>query len=150
MTTIAVRDGVMSSDTQATGGYAMRVEKLARLPDGGVVGGCGNARLAGAAIRWMIAGEAGDAPMSTDEDSYFGLLILRPDGSIWLADGGFPAFRLFDKFASVGSGSNLAMAAMEMGATSIEAVKVAAKYDEGTNDKVRSMSIDKPSRKRGK
>lgn len=148
MTTIAVREGVMASDTQCTGNYMMRVEKTYRLPDGGVVGGAGGARESYAAIRWLMAGEAGDPPVSGDGDNVYDLLILRPDGTIWLANNGFPAFRLFDKFAAIGSGSHLAMAAMDMGATAAQAVKIAAKYDENTNDKVRSMAIEKTARKR--
>jgi hypothetical protein len=39
---------------------------------------------------------------------------------------------------------------MDMGADAAKAVKIAAKYDENTNDKVRSLAIDKAPRKRGK
>lgn len=150
VTTIVARDGVMASDTQCTGHYMMRVEKLYRLPDGGVVGGSGGSRESYAAIRWMLAGEAGEPPVSGDGDNVYDLLILRPDGTLWLANNGFPSFRLFDKFAAIGSGCHLAMAAMDMGATATQAVKIAAKYDENTNDKVKSLAIEPAARKRGK
>lgn len=131
----------MASDTQATGAYMMRVEKLTRLPDGGVVGSAGNARLAAAAVKWMLAGEVGEPPAPGDEDSYYALLIMRGNGTFWLADGGFPAFQLFDKFAAIGSGCNYAMAAMEMGATAAEAAKIATKYDDSSSGPIRSMGL---------
>lgn len=144
MTTIAVRDGLMCSDTQSTGGgYKALIDKMFRLPDGGIVGIAGGLREALAATQWMIEGEEGDPP---DSDGSYTLLILRPNGSIWCADSGFPALRLRNKFAAIGSGCPMAMAAMEMGATAAQAVKIASKYDECTNSRVKSMAL---TRKRG-
>lgn len=146
MTTIAVRAGVMACDSRADGEYAMTVEKIVRLPDGGVAGGAGSASATTAVLAWLQAGEPGDPP-AVDEGEWF-VLILRPDGSIWKAECRFPAFRLLDKFAATGSGSNFAIAAMAMGASAEEAVRIAAKYDTGTGGRVRTLAITKPARGR--
>lgn len=136
----------MASDTLATGAYKMRVDKIYRLPDGGVVGGAGGAKSSLKAIQWMLSGEAGEPP-GPDESEPFNLLILRPDGSIWIADNGFPAFRVRDTFAAIGSGCGFAMAAMEMGADPASAVRIAAKYDECTNNRVTTLTVE-PTRAR--
>jgi hypothetical protein len=139
----------MACDSRADGEYIMTVEKVFRLPQGGFVGGAGNSCDCVAAIRWMQAGEVGDPPSSEKEDSFY-LLILRPDGTIWRAENRFPAFKVLDDFAATGSGSNLAMAAMEMGASAADSVRVAAKYDSGTGGRVREYSLERKPRRRRK
>lgn len=145
MTTIAVRAGVMACDSRADGEYAMTVDKIVRLPDGGVAGGAGNASALSVALDWLQGGEQGDPPAIDDECF---ILILRPDGSIWKAECRFPAFRLLDKFAATGSGSQFAIAAMAMGASAEQAVRIAAKFDTGTGGPVRTLAIEKAARGR--
>lgn len=63
MTTIAIADGLVAVDSQLTGGnYAVRAQKLARLPDGGVAVGAGTWRTAYAGISWLANGERGEPP----------------------------------------------------------------------------------------
>lgn len=142
MTTITVRDGVMASDSRADGEYIMTVEKIHRLPDGGVIGGSGTASILAAVIHWIANGATGEPPSKQDDDCYF-LLLLKPDGTIWRAENNTTFFRILDPFAATGSGSNFAMAAMELGASAAEAVRVAARYDSGTGGKVRTLAVPK-------
>lgn len=147
MTTIAVRAGVMACDSRGDAEYCMAVDKVYPLPGGGFVGGAGTAADIMAAIAWMRAGEIGEAPEPSEGGGYW-LLILRPDGSIWRAESRFPAFRLRDKFAAIGSGAGLAMAAMDMGADATQAVRIAAKYDSGTGGRIHTFALNKPARGR--
>lgn len=63
MTAIAVKAGLVVVDSQATlGNYAMRVQKLVRLPDGGVAAGAGMWPQAYAALMWLAQGEQGSPP----------------------------------------------------------------------------------------
>lgn len=145
MTTIACRDGEMASDTQATGDYVLRMQKVHRLPDGGVVGMAGKLTEAYTAARWLLDGEQGEPP----EFKGGSVLIMRPDGSLWMADDKFPAFPLLDKVAAIGSGGQCAMLAMSQGMTAVAAVKAAAKIDPYTSEPVQMLSIaPKPKRAR--
>lgn len=140
MTTAAAFRGVMAADTQLTGnGVVFRVQKLFRLPDGGVASGAGDWGKCYAALKWLSDGEKGECP--TFEDS--SLLILRPDGSIWIADDLWPAYPLLDEFAAIGSGQQAAQAAMRAGKSAEQAVRVAIGVDNATSDPVQTMRVRK-------
>ena len=145
MTTIACRDGEMAADTQCTGDYTLRMQKIFRLSDGGIIGMAGKTTEAYAAAKWMIDGEKGDAP----EFKGASLLILRPDGELLMADNEFPAFPLLDRMGAIGSGAQAAMVAMQSGATAAAAVKIAAKIDPYTSEPIQLLALErKPRRKR--
>ena len=145
MTTIACKGGQMAADTQCTGDYVLRMQKIYKLPDGGIVGLGGVTGRAYAGVAWMLAGEVGDPPKMKGG----ALLILRPDGSIWVADDEWPPFPIMDKQAAIGSGSMIAIEAMSNGATAAEAVKRAAKIDPYTSEPVQQLSLEvkKPVRR---
>lgn len=65
----------MAADTQLTGDYKLRVQKIVRLPDGGVAGGAGVWHRAYAGMQWLAGGEQGEPPKIKGAT----LLILRPD-----------------------------------------------------------------------
>lgn len=138
----------MAADTQATGDCVYRVQKIFRLPDGGVVGFCGITSRGYAAARWMVEGEQGDPPKI--KGAY--LLILRPDRSLWMVDGEFPAYPLLDKAAAIGAGAQAAMCALSVGKTAPEAVKEASRVDAYTSDPIQYLGLEpvsaKPRRKR--
>ncbi len=138
MTTVAAKNGEMVADTQCTGDYTLRVQKIFRLQDGGVVGMAGNPARGYAAAQWMAAGEQGDPPKMKGAS----LLILRPDGSLWVADDELPAFPLLDKEAAIGSGAAMAMTAMRAGASAGEAVRQVAKLDPYTSDPIQILKIE--------
>lgn len=137
MTTVAARDGVMAADSQSTGDYICRVRKILRLPDGTLAAGAGTSAAVYAAIQWVIGGRQGDAP--DIEGSC--VLFLRPNGSLWLADGRWPEFPLADKHIAIGSGGMAAQAAMLMGASAIEAVRIACHLDDGSSAPVHSAKL---------
>lgn len=145
MTTVAAKGGEMAADTQCTGDYILRLQKVFRLPDGGVVGIAGNPARGYAGAMWMVAGEQGEPPKMKGAS----LLILRPDGSIWVADDEFPAFPLLDKEAAIGSGAAAAMVAMRAGASAGDAVKQVAKLDAYTSDPVQMLKIEPVPKRRG-
>lgn len=141
ITTIAYKDGIMACDTQATDYSSVsRVQKLWRLPDGGVVAGCGEARQAYAAIKWMLDGEKGDAP---EIDGAY-LVIARPDGSVWSVEGRFPAYPVLGDCHAHGCGRDGAMMAMRMGLSAVDAVFAACGQDAMTSPPVQSMQVCAP------
>lgn len=137
MTTIAAKAGQMAADTQLTSGANVRVQKIVRLKDGGIAGGAGHWSRAWAGLQWLADGEEGPPPKIKGAE----LLILRPDGTLWIAEGEFPAYPLLDKAAAIGAGAQAAMAAMDGGADAVKAVQVACKLDAYTSAPVQVLSI---------
>lgn len=145
MTTIAYRDGVMAGDTQLTADTTIyRGKKVYSLPNGSLVGGCGTWSKAYMAIDWLLSGEKGESPKFDDAQ----LLIVKPDGSIWVADAEFPAYPLLNKYLAVGCGAQAAMLAMNNGASAVEAVKQVSKVDSHTSPPVQFLSIEKLTKKK--
>lgn len=146
MTTVAAKDGCMAADTQLTGDYRLRAQKIVQLADGTLVGGAGTWHRCWAAMCWLLGGEQGDPPKLKDAC----LLIMKPDGSLWMAEEEFPAFPLLDREAAIGSGAASAITAMRGGMSAGEAVKTACRIDCGSSDPVQMLRLPKkkPARKR--
>ena len=145
VTTIAFKDGVMAGDTQITSDTLIyRAQKIYKLPDGGLVGGCGPWSKAYKAIAWMLDGEKGESPKFEDAM----IVIAKPDGSLWMADDDFPAYPLLDKYIAVGCGAQAAMLAMNDGATAVEAIQKVCKLDSHTSAPVQYLSITKTHKKK--
>lgn len=144
MTTIAANATGMAADTQLTGEYRFRVQKIYALEDGSIVGGAGDWARAYAAIQWLAGGCEGEPPRMKGAH----LLILRPDGSLWIVDHEWPAFPLLDKAAAIGCGAQAAMVAMAAGKSPAEAVKEVCKLDAFTGDPVQFLALEPKKRAR--
>jgi len=139
MTVVAFKDGVMAADSQLTAGtLTSLIEKIWRLPDGGVVAGSGTYAQVYAAAKYLAGGESGAPPDSIDEVS---LLIARPDGSLWAVDGRFPAYPLLSNFAAIGCGADAATQAMRSGATAFKAVASVIGQDAGCSWPIQTMEV---------
>ncbi len=138
MTTVVAKDGILAADSQLTwGGYVLRVQKLFRLPDGGVASGCGEWCRTYAGLQWLADGEQGEPPNIKGAD----LVVIRPNGVIWLACGQFPMYPLLDKQVAIGAGSDLARMALADGMDAVAAVKRASELDLGSSGPVQSMAV---------
>lgn len=149
MTVIAYKDGIMAADTMLTGFNAQqRVQKLVRLPDGGIAGGCGHWVPAYTCLKWLADGGDPFSGVSLARDkshlpSVAGacILIARPDGSLWTLEDEFPATPLLDKVASVGCGSDAALMAMDLGLSAVEAVAKVTHRDVFCAGPVQSLEL---------
>jgi hypothetical protein len=138
MTTIAISSGVVAVDSQATGGnYVVRVQKLVRLPDGGVAVGAGNFSAAYAGLRWLMEGERGEGPDIEGST----VVIVRPDHSIWLAEDRWPAFPILDREYAAGCGADLARLLLSQGKSPVEAVAEACEHDAMSSGPILCMSV---------
>ncbi len=142
MTTIAIVDGEVVCDTQITSdNYPMRAVKLIRLPDGGVAACSGSSSRGYRALQWLADGAWGDPP----EIKGATVAIVRPDKSIWLAEGEFPAFPILDKTLTLGCGCDLARMALAQGKSAAEAVAIACELDAASSTPlVRMRVVDVP------
>ncbi len=141
MTTIAIADGVVAADTQATAhNYSCHVQKVWRLPCGGVAAGCGDLSAAYAGIRWLMEGEKGEGP---DIEGAL-IVIVRGDHSIWIAEERWPAFPILDRTYAAGCGRDLARQLMAQGKSPVQAVAEACQLDAMSSGPVLSMTVCAP------
>lgn len=145
MTVIAYSKGVMAADTQLSAfNQATRAQKLVRLPNGGVAGGCGLWSAAWAGLAYLAAGGQmdGEGERKAPDVADATLLIAQPDGSLWLVENRFPAFPLLDSVAAVGCGSDAALMALGLGLSAVEAVARVTHQDLLCGDPVQSMAVE--------
>lgn len=126
MTTIACNRHEMAADGRVTDNDdTFQVEKVFRI--NGALYGC--AGLYQASVRfmeWVRRGETGRMPRLAKD---FSSIKLTPKG-IYVISGEDPTWMLCaSEFLSIGSGRNLALGAMAHGASPLEAVKTAMKWD---------------------
>lgn len=141
MTTIAISDGEVAADTQATShNYSCHVQKVWRLPCGGVAAGCGDLSAAYAGIRWLMDGEKGDGP---DIDGAL-IVIVRNDHTIWIAEERWPAFPILDRTYAAGCGRDLARQLMAQGKSPVQAVAEACQLDAMSSGPVLAMTVRSP------
>lgn len=135
----------MAADTMLSAHNSQaRAEKLVRLPDGGVAGGCGQWNRAYAGLQFLAAG--GD-PLDAHADKLpkiadAAILIARPDGTLWMLEDEFPAYPLRDEVMAIGCGSDAALMAMALGLSAVDAVARVTRQDVLCGDPVQSMDVE--------
>lgn len=140
MTTIAYKDGVIAYDSRSTRGTTILDDDTNKLQ---VVKGvrflCTGATCDFAAL--IAAFFGADAPSAVEASA------LAWDGSaLWLVGhddktGAWKDSLELDRPYAIGSGSNHALTAMDMGATAVEAIQMAKKRDTCTGGRVRKLVI---------
>lgn len=139
MTTIAYRDGIIAADGLATrnGIIVERAgEKLQRLPNGHVVGVTGEVHRRQLFVEWYL-----DQSKERPDLSETSVMVLTEKG-LFEYEGKCGFSQIHDKFTAWGSGSPAAMAAMQMGASAYEAVRVASEVDIYTGGAITSMRYE--------
>jgi 20S proteasome alpha/beta subunit len=126
MTTVAWRDGVLAADKKGSvGNTGYRVTKLFKAK-GHAIGFAGNQGVGLKFVDWWRAGKPGKCPL--DDESEALVMDLATGRCYHYEEDGHP-IPVEDKFASIGTGSDFAIGAMAAGATAVEAVKIASKWD---------------------
>lgn len=137
MTTIAFRDGVLAADSLVTcnGLRDSTAVKIHRVK-GVLLGGSGASAIYQKFRDWVVGGMKGQCPI---EGHDFNGLLVSPFGVIGFNTSG-PVF-VNAPFYALGSGYQIAMGAMEMGATAEEAVAAAIKWDISSGGEVVTLSL---------
>ena len=133
MTTIATDGNTMAADGLTTSGgtiFGYNATKIHKLKDGRLVGIAGRATYAMPFVAWLNDG--GDVP---EMDKDFEALVLYPNGSCKSFD--HKGRELDEELPTAsGSGREIALGAMVVGATPEEAVKAACERDTNTGGKI--------------
>jgi len=129
--TIIVWDGKkMVADKQATVcGTKMRVTKIHKI-NGSIIGVAGDHATAMALIEWFKNGKSPDKwpEIQKDKDRWSTMLEITPDRKIMRYEYEPYPFEVEEQFYAFGSGMDIALGAMEMGADGVKAVEIASKY----------------------
>jgi hypothetical protein len=132
VTTIAYDGLSLASDTQASM-LRSTAEKIHRLKDGSLFGSCGELQDNVAVREWLEGG--GEKPKVSDG---FHAIHVR-GGVIFTLENKLIAMKQQRDFFAVGSGRDFAMAAMHLGKTAAEAVKVSHLFDVDTGPEVAQL-----------
>lgn len=124
MTIIAYRDGVMAADTCATDGFLTNCLKLYKK-QGHVIGFCGDVAQAMVFVDWFFNQKKNRKPDLAQEGEWEAMILNKDGVTTW--DKSLRPLPISDDFYAIGSGSQLAMGAMEAGATAEEAALIACK-----------------------
>lgn len=143
MTTIATDGKSMAGDGLATRRDMITCEtaiKVHRLADGSLFGGAGDKPELAALRAWIDGGEKGPRPKAKDMVA----LVLKPSGELWYytESAGAPT----EVPNAVGSGEELAIGAMEAGASPEEAVAIAARRNTATGGKITVLELNQKSK----
>ena len=138
MTTITFRDGVVAVDGRSVDGDWIACEntrKLFRVRDGTVAAVVGNYARGVAVVDWLKAGGRGGRP-NTEGTT---VLVFSADLITAYENGG--RYDVEPEMLAWGSGAPVALGAMYAGASAMEAVKIAARVDPYTGNRVTTMSV---------
>lgn len=134
MSVVVFRDGVLAADCKAYGGRGQVSpgwkSKLHRLPDNSRIGIV--SAILGEPERFLALLNADNNPLEWKGDKPdLRALMIAPNGSLFLfEDSIWPSGPInAGEFYAIGSGSDYAMGAMAMGASAVEAVRVAIQFD---------------------
>lgn len=144
MTTIAYRSGVLAADTLAVvsnlrDGYSVKVAKCGPF----LAAEAGTASYGLAFLDWFRGGMRGDPPSMGDEGSSSTGAIFCPDETLLLWQRFGWSRHKVDAW-SMGSGGDMALGAMEAGATPEEAVRVAMTRDIYTGGEITVLRREQP------
>lgn len=126
MTTVCTDGKTMAADRLITGHGIKhgQFRKIAKLKDGTIVGMAGHPFVMDTLVAWLES----DQSEPFDSKGDFECMILYTNGTVKCMDGDGRAYECGSPQA-IGSGAPVAYGAMAAGATPIEAVQIAAKYD---------------------
>ena len=157
MTTIAYKDGVLSTDTQISAGisYAYHIDKLVRVDEHDCwLSMCGSVAHFKDFLRWFRAdgGDREDVEVPEFEEESFGAIVLYDDGRVHMYDEQFDYLEHPpEKPLAIGSGASAALGAMYAGKGSADAVRIAALIDHATGGDICTVVAGyKPPKKRRK
>jgi hypothetical protein len=140
MTVIAYRDGVMVADTQMQlGAIKSRCEKIAKK-NGHLIGLSGN-ECPPLSVFMAAFGKKDEEARKLVGAFKFNALVVTPKGELQFWDSSMTFEPLLTDFYAIGSGSEVAIGAMEMGASSRRAVMAAIKWCSGCGGPVTTLRL---------
>lgn len=157
MTTVAFDGTTMAADSAVSGGgyYDFDMIKVKKHPSGYLLGGCGDIDM----LQWFLdmftpeiihnRAKGHRLTLPTQGGSDFAAMVVSPSGKAYVISDKLlvTPIKTFG-YMAVGSGSAVALGALAMGASASEAVKIAARHDQGTGGRIKSISLTTKRKKK--
>ena len=142
MTTIAAKasTGEIAADSMVSGDDSFYLVEKLRRGENSIYGGCGDWDKL---LKFYNSLESG---ADLDSDTDVTVLELRSDG-IWIYESTIIPAKIKNDFWAIGTGANFAIAAMHLGLSPAEAVRLACLYDTSSHEPIDVMTLS--GRKRG-
>ena len=149
MTTIVYHDGILAADRLVTNNEVSvgHLRKILEVCDteGELLGWVAVSGLPSDGIdaaRWLstwpkTGSLSSKAPKRFQDGATSGIFLVK-SGGVWILGGSEP-FQVEAEFHAFGSGFEIALGALAMGASAIRAVEIASVYDQGTGGGVDSV-----------
>lgn len=150
MTTIAFRDNIMAADTKVSDeGVHFADMVCIKKIDNMLIGASGNIDV----VEWFLRTwnkfsldsvnlDHPVARLESNKDQEFEALVVT-QGQLYYLTPKLIATKIDAKYIAIGSGQNLALGAMYMGASAIKAVEAAMAHDQHTGGKVITVNLPK-------
>ena len=143
MTTICFKDNIIASDTQLSWGserhYTKKITELSRT---GIVIAC--AGMAKAERRaHEIFNDPGWKSMDLSERAKEFSALLFDGSECFLLTSNYIPIPITDRYIAIGTGAPYALAAMSLGCSAEDSIKVASKFDIYTNNIIETYEIPK-------
>lgn len=139
MTTIAYRDGKLAGDSRATANGLIDNQTTKVWSHKGVlIAASGSQALCEKFRTWVVAGMDGESPFEGADDGN-GLVVSMAGVVCFGNTGSWP---ISEPFYTLGSGYQLALGALAMGASAEEAVEIASRFDTMTGGKITVLSLN--------
>lgn len=135
MTTVAAKEGIMACDSMVTGAFPESSKKIRRRKDF-IIGFSGDWVAGTHLMDNFLTGK--EPTREKDDDVDF--IILRKSG-IYYMDCVFREVKIRGDYYAIGSGSQAAMVAMNMGADAKEAIQQAIQVDQYSGGRIQSLSL---------
>jgi ATP-dependent protease HslVU (ClpYQ) peptidase subunit len=143
MTTIAARFSTLeiAADSMCSSDDSFYLVEKLRKGKNSIYGACGDWDKI---LKFYAALERGE---DLDSDCDITVMELRNDG-LWIYEGTIIPAKIKNDFWAIGTGANYAIAAMHLGKTPLEAVKIACKYDTSSTEPIDYMTLGVPGGKK--
>lgn len=145
MTTVAWDGKTLAADRLSLGGGTRfgEVTKIAKSPNGILVGAAGHLTATAGFLRWVKGDMKGKKPPLNNSTA----MVIYPNGTVELHDeNGYSSIEA--DYVAIGSGEDYAIAAMTLGHTAKEAVEVAIKVSTTSGGGIDCLTLDKPPAKK--
>lgn len=145
MTTVAakVSTGEIAADSMVSGDDSFYLVEKLRNGKNSVYGACGDWDKI---LKFYSVLESGG---DLDSDMDVTVLELRHDG-IWIYESTIIPARIKNDFWAIGTGANYAIAAMHLGLSPSEAVKIACQYDTSSREPIDILELPRRGRAKPK
>jgi hypothetical protein len=144
MTVIAWDGRTMAADKRMDcNGYPATVTKIYRMPDGALIGGCGDSDVISALRHWYQDGcNPANYPDNRGEHStYATLMVVTPAREVQLYLSSPIPIQMHNQTFAIGSGADYALAVMHLGHSARKAVEVACALDTGCGNGIDILKL---------